>query len=109
MIFFQGHDTTSASICWTLFLLGSSPEIQDRVYEEIDSIFEGDRKRSATMKDLNEMKYLECAIKDSLRLYPSVPFLGRHLYEDVQIGTKIHYILFRNSSNKLTVFFFLLR
>lgn len=83
---FQGHDTTSASICWTLFLLGSSPEIQERVYEEINSIFEGDQTRSATMKDLNEMKYLECAIKDSLRLYPSVPFLGRHLFEDVQIG-----------------------
>jgi len=83
---FEGHDTTSASICWTLFLLGSSPEIQERVYDEIDAIFEGDRKRPATMKDLNDMKYLECAIKDSLRLYPSVPFLGRHLYEDVQIG-----------------------
>lgn len=68
--FLQGHDTTSASICWTLFLLGSSPEIQEQVYEEIDSIFEGDRTRSATMKDLNEMKYLECAIKESLRLYP---------------------------------------
>lgn len=87
--FFQGHDTTSASICWTLFLLGSSPEIQERVYEEIDSIFGGDRTRVATMKDLNEMKYLECAIKESLRLYPSVPFLGRHLYEDVQIGNEI--------------------
>lgn len=70
-------------------MLGSSPDIQERVYEEIDSIFEGDRTRSATMKDLNEMKYLECAIKDSLRLYPSVPFLGRHLYEDVQIGNEM--------------------
>lgn len=83
---FQGHDTTSASICWTLFLLGSSPTIQDRVVAELDDIFDGDRQRPATMKDLNSMKYLECAIKESLRLYPSVPFLGRHLHEDVQIG-----------------------
>lgn len=83
---FEGHDTTSASICWTLFLLGTSPEIQEKVVEELDSIFDGDRTRPPTMKELNDMKYLECAIKDSLRLYPSVPFLGRHLREDVQIG-----------------------
>lgn len=83
---FEGHDTTSASICWTLFLMGCSPEIQDKVVEELDSIFDGDRTRPPTMKDLNDMKYLECAIKDSLRLYPSVPLLGRHLREDVQLG-----------------------
>ncbi|XP_031624946.1 cytochrome P450 4c3, partial [Contarinia nasturtii] len=83
---FEGHDTTSASICWTLFLLGTSPHIQEKVVEELDSIFDGDRTRPPTMKELNDMKYLECTIKESLRLYPSVPFLGRHLHEDVQIG-----------------------
>lgn len=83
---FEGHDTTSASICWTLFLLGASPHIQEKVVEELDSIFDGDRNRPPTMKELNDMKYLECAIKESLRLYPSVPLLGRHLHEDVQIG-----------------------
>lgn len=54
--------------------------------EEVDDILDGDRERLPTMKELNEMKYLECVIKDSLRLYPSVPFLGRHLTEDVQLG-----------------------
>lgn len=83
---FEGHDTTSASISWTLFLLGTSPEIQERVVEEIDLVMCGDRERAPTMKELNEMKYLECAIKDSLRLYPSVPFMGRQINEDVVLG-----------------------
>lgn len=98
---FEGHDTTSASICWTLFLLATSPEIQDRVVEEVDAIMHGDRERPPNMKELNDMKYLECVIKESLRLFPSVPFIGRQLYEDVQLGTSAAFHLFSDRSANL--------
>ncbi|KAG4068382.1 hypothetical protein HA402_007902 [Bradysia odoriphaga] len=83
---FEGHDTTSAAISWTLFLLGSSPEIQDRVIQEIDYIMDGDRTRAPTMKELMDMKYLECVIKEALRLYPSVPLIARRIKEDILLG-----------------------
>ncbi|PNF27066.1 Cytochrome P450 4C1 [Cryptotermes secundus] len=82
---FEGHDTTSAGISWTLYLLGLHPDVQDKVYQEQKSIFQGS-DRTVTTKDLSEMKYLERVIKESLRLYPSVPGIGRTLNEDVQMG-----------------------
>jgi cytochrome P450 len=59
--------------------------LQDKAYEELEQIFEGS-DRSPTMKDLNEMKYLERVIKESLRLYPSVPQYSRLLKEDIELG-----------------------
>lgn len=74
-----------------MFLLGENPYIQDRVVEELDFIFGGDKDTPATMKNLMDMKYLECCIKDALRLYPSVPMMARSIGEDVQIGKPILY------------------
>ncbi|GLH09721.1 Cytochrome P450 4g15 [Gryllus bimaculatus] len=82
---FEGHDTTSAGICWTLFLLGTHHHVQEKVVEELQAIFQGS-DRPPTMQDLAEMKYLERVIKETLRLYPSVPIIGRHVTQDVQIG-----------------------
>ncbi|CAG7818846.1 unnamed protein product, partial [Allacma fusca] len=80
---FEGHDTVSASLSWTTFLLGCHPEYQEKVHEELDKIFGDDRTRFITSKDLTEMKYLEMCIKESLRLYPSVPFFSRTLTTDM--------------------------
>nr|CAD7452349.1 unnamed protein product [Timema tahoe] len=86
---FEGHDTTSAAICWALYLLGSHPEIQNRVVEELNYVL-GDYDRRLVMKDFQNLKYLECCIKEALRLYPSVPFIARQLKQDVKIA---HYTI----------------
>ncbi|XP_023288054.1 cytochrome P450 4c3 [Orussus abietinus] len=86
---FEGHDTTSSAVCWTLFLLGCHQEYQNKVVEELVTIFgypSNNNDRRCTLRDLKEMKYLERCIKESLRLYPSVPFLARRIAKDVQIG-----------------------
>jgi cytochrome P450 family 4 len=86
---FEGHDTTSASLNWTIFLLGCHPNYQSKVHEELDEIFGEDKTRPITSKDLAEMKYLEACIKEALRLYPSVPFLIRYLTSDLVLDDKV--------------------
>ncbi|XP_060102428.1 cytochrome P450 4V2 [Heteronotia binoei] len=86
---FEGHDTTAAAVTWSIFLLACHPEVQRKVHHELDEIF-GDSKRHVTSEDLKELRYLECVIKEALRLFPSVPYFGRKLHESCYIrGYKI--------------------
>ncbi|GLH09719.1 CSON008890 protein [Gryllus bimaculatus] len=59
----------------------------EKVAEELQAIFQGS-DRPPSMQDLAEMKYLERVIKETLRLYPSVPIIGRHVHEDIKVGQK---------------------
>ncbi|XP_061575069.1 cytochrome P450 4V2-like [Cololabis saira] len=82
---FEGHDTTAASMNWTLHLLGSHPEIQRKVQQELQEVF-GTSDRPVNTEDLKQLKYLDCVIKESLRLFPSVPFFARSLCDDCHIN-----------------------
>ena len=85
---FEGHDTTCAAASWACHLIGSHPDIQKRLHDEIDQVF-GNSDRSITNDDLHNLIYLECAIKETLRMFPSVPLLGRELQEDTYTGIYI--------------------
>ena len=78
------------SMIWTLFLLGHHPEIQERVHQEIDDIWEqhaigeNGESKHLTNNQVRDMKVLEACIKESLRLFPSVPFIGRIAASDIE-------------------------
>ncbi|KAI7815711.1 cytochrome p450 [Rhyzopertha dominica] len=80
---FGGHDTTATSISFTLYLLANNLDEQQKAYEELFNIF-GDDDRDCTYQDIQRMQYLEQIIKESLRVYPSVPFYSRELIEDAE-------------------------
>lgn len=82
---FGGHDTTSSAISFILYNLAKHPDVQRKVYEEVCNQF-GDSHERVTLKDLNSLRYLDLVIKESLRLYPIVPYFGRKLREDVTVN-----------------------
>ncbi|XP_035274432.1 cytochrome P450 4V2 [Anguilla anguilla] len=82
---FRGHDTTAASMNWAVHLIGSHPEVQRKVQQELREVF-GESDRPVNTDDLKRLRYLECVIKESLRLFPAVPFFARSICEDCHIS-----------------------
>lgn len=79
---FEGHDTTSMCLCFTLMLLANHSKIQERIFNEIMNVF-GQENRNPTYHDLQNLHYLELCLKESLRLYPSVPLISRTTNVDI--------------------------
>lgn len=80
-----GYETSAAALAWTLFLIGHHPEVQDKITQEVDSIFCEDVSREMKMHDLRQMKYIEAVIKESHRLYSPVPMIGRDADTDIEV------------------------
>jgi cytochrome P450 len=62
-----GHETTANALGWTFMLLAQHPDVRTRLLREVRTVL-GDRP--PTPADLGRLPYLECVIKESMRLYP---------------------------------------
>lgn len=66
-LFVAGHETTSNALTWTLFLLSQHPSILQTLQDELESILQGN---PPTIEQLPQLTFLDCVIKESLRLLP---------------------------------------
>ncbi|CAI5777231.1 cytochrome P450 4B1-like [Podarcis lilfordi] len=78
---FEGHDTTTSGISWTLYAMAQNPAHQQKCREEIKEIL-GERE-TLCWDDLSKMTYTTMCIKESLRVYPPVPQVYRELNKPV--------------------------
>lgn len=80
-----GNDTTATSLAFTLLSLAMHPEIQDKLYDEINDSFP-DKEFEVTLEDMTRLTYLDMVFKETLRIYPVVPFIARHVTSDMKMG-----------------------
>lgn len=81
-IMFEGHDTTSSAISFAMFMLSQHADVQQRARDEVHAHDDDDDADTTT----DSMPYLEAVIKETLRLYPSVPFYSRNVTQATRIG-----------------------
>ncbi|GBP54927.1 Cytochrome P450 4C1 [Eumeta japonica] len=79
-----GQETTSSTVLYTLLLLGTHQEQQQKVYDEIREIFKNS-DRDVSREDLKRLIYLEATLKESMRLYPVVPAVIRQIERDLKL------------------------
>jgi cytochrome P450 len=78
-----GHETTAIALAFALHLLGSHPQAQRRVREEVDDVVGGD---VPTATHAAALTWTTMVLKEAMRLYPSAPFLGRSALHADRIG-----------------------
>ncbi|MFN6483732.1 MULTISPECIES: cytochrome P450 [unclassified Nostoc] len=78
-----GHETTANSLSWTWLLLAQNPEVREKLELELNQVLQG---KLPTLEDLGQLVYTQQIIKESMRLYPPVPLMGREAAVDTEIG-----------------------
>jgi cytochrome P450 len=82
-LFLAAYETTAAVLAWTIYLIGTRPDVEALVKAELARVLAGGLPGPEAAKQL---PYLYNVLREALRLYPSIPILGRAAVRDTQIG-----------------------
>jgi len=87
MIHFQGFETISNTLSMMSLLMAFYPAVQEKLFEELQRVFQS-VDEEVTDEKMKELTYMDLVIKETMRFWPPVPFIGRALTQDMEIGTK---------------------
>ncbi|KAL6583240.1 hypothetical protein OROMI_005318 [Orobanche minor] len=83
-IMFGGTETVASSIEWAMSELMKSPEDLKRVQQELTDVVGLGRK--VEEPDFEKLTYLQCCIKEVLRLHPPIPLLLHETSADAVVS-----------------------
>ncbi|KAE9339668.1 hypothetical protein PR003_g10901 [Phytophthora rubi] len=83
-----GRDTTAQALSWFFYCLSQNPQVETKIREELvtklPKLFEGEC--SPSMDEVSELRYVEAALRETLRLYPSVPIVSKEAVQDAVLS-----------------------
>ena len=81
-MFIAGHDTSTAALAWTLYLMGRHPYWLTRACDEVRQIL---GRTPPTPDTVDNLDVLDQIVKESLRLYPPIHIGNRFSVQDVEL------------------------
>jgi cytochrome P450 len=81
-----GHETSSNSLSWLLYLLSSRPDVLERMRQEFDTVLNG---RPLGHADVPKFDFVTQVIQESLRLYPPFWMIDREAIADDRVGDTV--------------------
>ncbi|XP_065651579.1 cytochrome P450 4C1 isoform X3 [Hydra vulgaris] len=79
-----GHETTSNAMTWCLYMLGTNLKVQEKLREEIqNNILDVD---NISFEEVSSLKYMDCVVKETLRLHGPAPILRRNTINATKFG-----------------------
>lgn len=79
-----GHETTAATLGFTLQLLAENPECERRAVEEVRRVLQG--RTEACADDVPKLQYVEQCFREALRIYSPVVGITRDAAYDTLLG-----------------------
>jgi cytochrome P450 len=78
-----GHETTANALSWTWDALARNPEVEERLYAELDAVLGA---RDPVPADMPQLHYTRDVIAESMRLRPPAWIVGRRVIRPIQLG-----------------------
>ncbi|XP_075148979.1 putative cytochrome P450 9f2 [Haematobia irritans] len=83
LFFFAGFETSSSLSCFTIHELMENPDIQEKLYEEIQEVNEKLNGQPPTYEAMMDMRYMDMVVRECLRKWPAANIIDRTCNKDI--------------------------
>jgi cytochrome P450 len=83
VMFLAGHETTASSLTWAFLIISMQPALAQRIRDEVRTIA---GEEPLTLEHVRKLTFVRNVFRESLRLYPPIPFMPRVAAEAATIG-----------------------